>query len=83
MEKKGDINDLKLLVAVLGPKYKHEMKDVIKQFEERKTHTKREALKTITMLASRGKQSNIKALERLERHKVNGSIVPESHKLIR
>ena len=58
------------------------MKYVIKLFEERKIHTKREALKTITMLASRGKQSNIKALQRLEHHQEN-ALASESHKAVR
>ena len=47
------------------------MKDVVKLFQERKIHTKREAIKTIAMLGSSGKKSNIKALERIETHREN------------
>ena len=51
---------------MLGTKYKAEMKDVVKLFQERKIHTKREAIKTIAMLGSSGKMSNIKALDLIE-----------------
>ena len=69
--KKKDITQLNTLVSILGTKYKPEVKNVIKLYEERKIHTKREAIKTITMLASSGKKNNIKALERIESHKEN------------
>ena len=72
--KKKDITELNKLVSIistLGTKYKPEMKQVIDLFQERKIHTKREAIKTITMLGSSGKKNNIKGLERIETHKEN------------
>ena len=47
------------------------MKQVVDLFQERKIHTKREAIKTITMLGSSGKKNNIKGLERIETDKEN------------
>ena len=69
--KKKDINQLNSLIFVLGTKYKAEVKDVVKLFQERKIHTKRDAIKTIATLGSSGKKSNIKALERIETHREN------------
>ena len=79
--KKNDITQLNTLVSIIGTKYKPEVKNVIKLYEERKIHTKREAIKTITMLASSGKKNNIKALERIEKHKEN--VLSTDHPTIR
>ena len=72
--KKKDITELNNLVSIistLGTKYKPEMKQVVQLFQDRNIHTKREAVKTIKMLASSGKKTNIKGLERIETHKEN------------
>ena len=67
--KKKDNTVLNSLIFVLGTKCKAELKDVVKLLEELKIHTKRDAIRTIEMLGSSGKKSNIKALKRIETHK--------------
>ena len=58
--KKKDITQFNILVSIIGTKCKPEVKNAIKLFEGRQIHTKREAIKTITMLESSGKQQILK-----------------------
>ena len=62
-----DIQYLNSLVPVRS-KYNAEVKNVVKLDEERTIQTLREAENTISLLSSRGKQNNIKGLERIEKH---------------
>jgi len=76
------VNSLNALVKLLGPKYRQEKLDVVKLFEDRKIHTYAQAKNTIVLLDSRGKENNIKALERLAHHRENANAA-ESHKVVR
>ena len=79
---KKHVKNLNALVKLLGPKYRQEKLEVVKLFEDRKIHTYAQAKNTIVLLDSRGKENNIKALERLAHHRENANAA-ESHKVAR
>ncbi len=67
--KNKDIKHIQAFVSTFQHKYKNEMNQVVELFKERKIETKREAMKTIELLGSKGKKRNIQGLERIENEK--------------
>jgi hypothetical protein len=68
MGKKTEIRLLNALITVSPSKYKHEMKQVVELFKDRQILTVQTARKTIGLLASKNKKTNIRGLELLAKY---------------